>query len=54
MAPCLVGIVALGDHFFSLVCILFICCNMRATRFNSITLSLSVFLLARSLWALAF
>ena len=37
-----------------LVCILFICCNMRATRFNSITLGLSVFLLARSLWALAF
>lgn len=37
-----------------LVCILFICCNMRATHFNSITLGLSVFLLARSLWALAF
>ena len=37
-----------------LVCILLICCNMRATCFNSITLGLSVFLLARFLWALAF
>ena len=37
-----------------LVCILFICCNMRTTHFNSIALGLSVFLLARSLWALAF
>ena len=37
-----------------LVCILLMFCNIETTRFNSITLGLSVFLLARLLWEFVF